>query len=115
MSIFLYIGAICCVIGLSVGQILFKLAANSMSFGQGLFHFKTLIILFFAFFLYGITSIGWVYLLQKIDLGKVYPLMALAFIFVPVGSIIFFGESFNFKYFIGVFLIISGILITINS
>lgn len=114
MNIFLYLGVIGCVIAISSGQILFKLAANKMSLGQGLFQFNTLAILFLAFFIYGITSLVWVYLLQKIDIGKVYPLMALAFIFVPVGSVIFFGESFNARYLLGVFLIVSGILFTIS-
>lgn len=115
MTFFLYLGALCCVIGLSIGQILFKYAAKSLSIGGSIFQLKTLTLLFFAFLIYGITSVGWVYILQKIDLGKVYPLMALAFIFVPLGSMLFFGESFTVRYLIGVTLIIFGILIAING
>lgn len=115
MNIFLYLGAICCVIGLSVGQILFKLSAKKLALDGNLIQFKVLMILSIAFLIYGVTSIAWVYILQKIDLGKVYPLMALAFIFVPVGSAIFFEESFTTQYMLGVFLIISGIVIAVNS
>src|SRR5690606_41278160 len=58
-----------------------------------------------AMMLYGITSVGWVWVLQRIELGRVYPLMALAFVLVPVASHFVFGERFQTQYFIGVALI----------
>ncbi len=106
--------AILCVIGLSVGQILFKISANYLSQTGNLFELKTILTLLAAFALYGITSIAWVWILQKTELGRVYPLMAFAFILVPLGSYFIFGERFHFQYFLGVALIVSGIVIAVR-
>jgi drug/metabolite transporter (DMT)-like permease len=65
--------------------------------------------------LYGITSIAWVWVLQKTDLGRVYPLMAIAFILVPIGSYLIFGERFQSQYFVGVVLIIIGVFTVLKS
>ena len=71
--------------------------------------------LFTAFALYGITTIAWVWVLQKIDLGKAYPLMAMAFVLVPIGSHFVFGERFSVQYFIGVALIMGGIVVALKG
>lgn len=107
--------AIVCVIGIAVGQILFKLSAQSLHKTGSFFDIGTLTLLFSAFFLYGLTTIAWVWVLQKAELGRVYPLMAMAFILVPIGSYLFLGERFNSQYFIGVALIAAGIVIAVRS
>ncbi|WP_426178645.1 EamA family transporter [Pseudomonas sp. TWRC1-2] len=76
---------------------------------------QTLTVLFSAFALYGLTTILWVYVLQRADLGKIYPLMALAFVIVPIGSHFVFGERFQAQYFVGVALIIGGIIVAVKS
>ena len=48
-------------------------------------------------------------------LGRVYPLMAWAFVLVPFGSHIVFGERFQPQYFIGVALIMAGIVIAVRA
>lgn len=110
-----YVIALICVVGIAAGQILFKLSAASLDKSGSIFDPKTVTTLFFAFALYGVTTIAWVWVLQKIELGKVYPLMALAFILVPIGSYLFFDERFNFQYFIGVGLIVVGIIIAVRA
>ncbi|WP_273828215.1 MULTISPECIES: EamA family transporter [Pseudomonas] len=110
-----YLIALICVLGIAAGQILFKLSASSLQKSGNFFDQTTLITLFFAFALYGITTIAWVWVLQKIELGKVYPLMALAFVLVPIGSHLFFGERFQPQYFVGVAIIISGIVIAVKA
>ena len=65
--------------------------------------------------LYAITSIAWVWVLQKTDLGRVYPLMALAFILVPLSSHMVFGERFPAHYWVGVALIAVGIVIAVRA
>lgn len=115
MSFLNYFSAILCVIGLSAGQILFKYSAKYISDGLPIYALKPLAYLLSAFILYGITSIAWVYILQKIQLGKVYPIMALAFVFVPIGSFLFFGEKFTIQYSIGVTFIVIGILVSTSS
>lgn len=110
-----YIVAVACVVGIAAGQILFKLSARSLKRTGSFFDISTLTILGSAFALYGITSLAWIWALQRIDLGRAYPLMALAFIFVPLGSHIFLGERFGRQYFVGVAVIILGILVIVSA
>ena len=110
-----YVVAILCVIGLAIGQILFKVSATSLNVTGSFFAFKTASTLLIALMLYAVTSIAWVWVLQKIALGRVYPLMALAFVLVPLGSYLVFGERFQPQYFVGVALICVGIVIAVNG
>jgi drug/metabolite transporter (DMT)-like permease len=110
-----YIVAIICVFVIALGQILFKLSADSWRHTGTIFDPKTILMLFVAFAFYGLSSIAWVWLLQKIELGRVYPLMALAFILVPIGSYLFFDERFQPQYFLGVAFIVVGIVITMKA
>jgi drug/metabolite transporter (DMT)-like permease len=110
-----YIIAILCVFGLAIGQILFKFSAASLSETGSYFSLKTATSLFLAFLIYAITSLAWVWVLQKIDLGRVYPLTALAFILVPLGSYVFFGERYQAQYLLGVLFIVFGIILAARS
>lgn len=107
-----YIVAFLCVCGLAVGQILFKLSANLFNTSDTVLSLKPMGALFSAVMLYGITSLAWVWVLQRIQLGKVYPLMALAFVFVPLASYFLFGERFSSAYYFGVLMIILGVVLT---
>ena len=104
-----------CVVGIAAGQILFKLSAISLSETGSFFTFKTALTLLAAMVLYAINSIAWVWVLQKVELGRVYPLMAIAFILVPIGSYFILGERFQLQYFVGVALIIIGIITVVKS
>ena len=106
--------AILCVLGIAIGQILFKLSANSLDQTSSFFAPKTASILLAALTLYGITTIAWIWVLQKIELGQVYPLMALAFVLVPIGSHMVLGERFQPQYFVGVALIMIGIVVAVK-
>ena len=107
--------AILCVVGLAIGQILFKLSATSWSETGSFFALKTAATLFAAMSLYAVISIAWVWVLQKSELGRVYPLMALAFVLVPLGSHFIFGERFQPQYFVGVTLIVIGIVVAVRA
>ncbi|MDD2759413.1 MAG: hypothetical protein PHH11_03850 [Methylomonas sp.] len=111
----LQIIAVICVIGLAIGQILFKVTANSLSQTGSFFAVKTAAPLLAAITLYAITTLAWVWILQKMELGKIYPLMALAFVIVPLGSHFMFGERFQPHYFMGVTLIMIGIVVTVKA
>ena len=106
--------ALLCVVGISLGQVLFKFCAESYRV-VGPFHGKTLGLFAAAMVLYGVTTLVWIWVLNRSELGKIYPLMALAFILVPVGSYFIFGERFSTQYFIGVAVIALGILLTANG
>jgi len=113
--IIVYSIAVLCVLGIAAGQILFKLSASYMHSSGTFFDPKSLIILFVALVLYGITTLAWVWVLQKLELGRAYPLMALAFVLVPIGSHFVFGERFHLQYFIGITMIMIGILVSVKS
>ena len=111
----IYLVVIICVIGIAAGQILFKLSSSAMMESGGLFTLQTLSVLVPALALYGITTLAWVWALQRIELGKAYPFMALAFVIVPIASHFIFGEKFTTQYAIGVALIVSGILFAVKG
>jgi len=110
-----YVIAFFCVVGLAIGQLLFKLSSTSLALTGTLFSVKSALPLIAAMFIYGVTSVAWVWVLQKIELGRVYPMMALAFVFVPLGSHFIFGERFQAQYFIGLVMIVVGIVIAIRG
>lgn len=89
-----YVIALLCVIGIAAGQILFKLSAITMHQAGNVFAPRGVKILLFALILYGITTLAWVWVLQKIELGHAYPLMALAFVLVPIASYFFSASVF---------------------
>lgn len=102
---------------MSIGQILFKKTALSMSSlgALGLIDgvLKAIFIpwLYMALCVYGLATIFWLYLLQRIPLTIAYPFSALAMIIVPILAIFIFGDKLSFSYWIGLFLIVSGISI----
>lgn len=110
-----YFIALICVVGIASGQILFKLSAASLKKTGTLLDPSTMLLLFSAFAFYGIMTIAWIWVLQKAELGRVYPLMALAFVIVPIGSHFVFGERFQPQYFVGVALIMVGIVVAVRS
>lgn len=110
-----YLVALLCVLGIAAGQILFKISANGLLQSGSFFSIKTLAALSAAICLYGLTTLAWVWVLQRIELGRIYPLMALAFVLVPIGSHFLFGERFQTQYLIGVALIIVGILVATKA
>ena len=110
-----YFVAILCVVGLSIGQILFKFGAVGLAQSGNFLNVKTATPIVIAMFLYLVTSLAWIWVLRKIDLGRVYPLMALAFVIVPIGSHFVFGERFQTQYFLGLTLIIAGIVVVVRT
>lgn len=111
----IYAVAFLCVLGLAMGQILFKVSALSLSAPPAMINPKAALAFFAAILIYGVTSLVWVWVLQKVELGRIYPLMALAFVLVPLGSYIFLEERFQPQYFLGVMVIVVGIVITMRS
>jgi multidrug transporter EmrE-like cation transporter len=110
-----YIFALLCIVGLAAGQILFKMSAEALSTGASPLTLRAAWPFLAAVCLYGITSVAWAWLLQRIELGRVYPLMGLAFVLVPLGSHLVFGERFPPQYFIGVVLIVIGIVVAARA
>lgn len=110
-----YLTVVLCVIGIAAGQLLFKACAMAYVASGGRLTPAVAGYMFAAMTLYGVTSLVWVLLLRHAELGRTYPFMALAFILVPLGSHLVFGERFSPAYFLGVALIMSGLLFITRS
>ena len=107
--------ALLCVCGIAVGQVLFKLGADALLGNGGRLVSRGGGIVAAALVLYAVTTLAWIWVLQRSELGKIYPLMALAFVLVPVASHFMFGESFTWRYVIGSALLVAGIVLTSSS
>jgi len=97
---------------LASGQIVFKMVARtaeSLASIAGILGLATNLWFWLAMVLYGMATLLWIFILQKIDLVQAYPFMALGFIIVPLAAVFFLGESVNVYYFVGVALILAGL------
>lgn len=110
-----YIFGIICVFGLAIGQLLFKYSAAQLASGGSFLSPRFVVYFGFASFFYGITSILWVWILRRVELGRVYPIMALAFVLVPLGSHVIFHEGFTTNYYVGVAILLTGIIVISKS
>jgi drug/metabolite transporter (DMT)-like permease len=115
MSPFIIFSTIICVIGISVGQILFKRAAllipTSPSWHDWVFNGW----LIAAVILYGMTTLGWVWILRNAQLHMAYPFMGLAFLIVPLLAWMLLGEPLHWRTLAGGFLILSGVALASAS
>lgn len=107
-----------CVVGISIGQILFKLAAKSLPKSGGTLEIALSLILN-PYLLIGLTvylaaTALWIWVLREVPLNLAYPLMALAFLFVPLLSMYLLGETFSRTSLFGGILIVSGVYIIVR-
>ena len=106
-----------CVLGISVGQIFFKLASTTL---QPAYNFKSLGNLFLnkylliSLFIYMVTTILWIWLLRLVPLRQAYPLIALAFLIVPILARVFLNEKFELRSIIGGIIIFIGVYVSVR-
>ena len=101
--------ALIIVIMISTGQILFKMAAERLRAADGQLVLPVLSIVTLSLLLYGVATLGWIWVLQSYPLSRIYPLMALSFIFVPFGGALLFGERLSLSFFAGTGLLLAGL------
>ena len=102
-----------CVIGISLGQLLFKKAAMALPATATWQHWVFNPWLIFALALYGITTLVWI--CRHVPLLLAYPFMGLAFVIVPCLGWLFLGESIQTPTILGGILIILGITIAARA
>ncbi len=94
------------------GQILFKKAGENLASSGAPFVTAFIDPIFIlAVAIYGGATMLWLYVLKNVPLTYAYSFMALTFIFVPILAMLFLGEKLTPKYFLGLGLVISGLLI----
>ena len=96
---------------LSVGQVLFKLAAMDMKNIDIPSLFQPKLIL--ALCVYAIATVFWIFVLRHTPLRIAYPFVGLAFLVVPVLSWFFMHEPINLKTIVGGAVILIGIWISV--
>jgi drug/metabolite transporter (DMT)-like permease len=64
---------------------------------------------FLGFFLYGISSIFWLFVLQKFPLSVAYPALSLTYVAIVILSVFILKEPFSALKTAGILLIILGV------
>jgi undecaprenyl phosphate-alpha-L-ara4N flippase subunit ArnE len=97
------------------GQLLFKRTAHDVADVSGMIAILGRILFdpwfIAAMILYLSATFLWIFALREIPLSSAYPFMALAFVLVPAGAVIFYGEQLDVRYFIGLALVIGGMAV----
>jgi len=103
---------------MSIGQLLFRICSSKTA-GVHLSDFPFLLLrnplFYFAIGLYGFATVIWLWLLSRYSLATAYPFAALAVAMVPILEVIFFRTHLSAGYWIGLVLIISGLIIIVKS
>jgi len=108
-------GPILCVLAISTGQILFKIASGLIDYRNPLADPKGLFVLFTALAIYAAATLLWIAMLRLAPLSRVYPIMAFSFVLVPLASMVLLKEQVAWNYWAGVALIVAGIALTSRS
>lgn len=100
-----------CVCVISTGQVLFKLASGHLDFRRPFADPRGPAILSVALVLYGMATLVWVSVLRHAPLSRIYPIMALSFVLTPLGGTLFLKEPISPTYWLGVLLILGGLVV----
>ena len=108
----------------AVGALLMKVGASSL----GVLQLSNLndVLLFFGKFLtnftimagmalYFLSAAAWLFLLTKLDISYVQPVLALTYVVTPILAIIFLNESIPPVRWIGIVIIIIGVFIVART
>src|SRR5262245_35864795 len=102
-------------IGMSAGQVLFKMAATQLNpgrqFGERLFDLGKNGYFLTALLLYAGFSVLWVWILSITPLSRAYPFVALAFVITPLLGGVFFDEAISIRLLAGLGLILCGLFL----
>jgi drug/metabolite transporter (DMT)-like permease len=102
------------VIGISVGQILFKLAAESLPSRPQVWDIALNYYTIAAIALYAAITFLWIFLLKDGGLSKTYPIMSLSFVLVPAASWAVFGETLDRVSILGLIFIVVGVVLAMR-
>ncbi|MCU4161132.1 EamA family transporter [Acidiphilium sp. AL] len=100
---------------LALGQLLFKkvgLELRGISLTDGILRILGRPAIYAAGLLYFIATVLWIWILSRVPLSRAYPYVAVGVGLVPFLSIFVFGEHVRPSFWVGVVLIMAGIIIT---
>ena len=107
-----------CVLLISAGQILFKMAAaqsNLLAQAEGSLLRYITVPFCAAMVIYAGATVLWIWILRYIPLNLGYAVYSLAFLFVPLMSYFFLGERLSWQHAAGAALIIAGVVVSTRS
>lgn len=111
MSKLLVMCTLLCVLAVSIGQLLFKKAAQAMPQTLELHTLLHNHWLLASLLLYALTTLAWVWILRSAPLQLAYPFMGLAFLIVPTLAWLFLGEPLHWRTLVGGALIMAGVIL----
>ena len=103
---------LCSVLMIAAGQVLFKLLGLRLQAGVPILEPRMLGIALGSVAIYGMATLLWIYVLKTLPLTRAYPFMALSFVLVPLGGVLFFSEAVRPMYVAGLVLIVAGVVLT---
>ena len=98
---------VCTILG-AAAQILMKIGSTHMEH-FGVMQILTNLPLFVGYALYGINTVLLMFALRDGELSKLYPIIALTYVWVTVLSMYFFQESLTFWKGAGIAIIVAGV------
>ncbi|MEO0265526.1 MAG: SMR family transporter [candidate division WOR-3 bacterium] len=108
----LYVAVIFNVLGqLSMKHSMLKLSSMEL---KGVNSFLALLFAPFTILglmLYGLSTIFWLLSLRKVELSVAYPTLSLGYVLIYVSSILLFNEPFKWVRFLGILLILIGVVL----
>jgi drug/metabolite transporter (DMT)-like permease len=118
MSLTKFFWGIACVLGISSGQIFFKLAAGNIALSRDillvLYSLVSNVYLIAGLAIYVMTTFLWIALLRVAPLKQVYPIIALSYLFVPILSRLFLSEPLEAKCILGGCIIFIGVIVSVS-
>ena len=108
----------------AVGAILMKLGAGNlgdvqlnsvtgvMDFFRG---FLTNFTIMGGMALYFLSAVTWLYLLTKLDVSYVQPILALTYVVTPILAILFLGETVPPLRWVGIVIVMAGVFIVARA
>lgn len=103
-----------CVLGICLGQILFRKGAVEIDAARVLASTLSNASLWVALVVYVAATVLWVYVLRFAPLNRVYPVFALAFILVPMLESALLSEPLRIQSLIGGVIIVVGVAIAVR-
>lgn len=103
---------------MAAGQILFKLTAvhaKGLALIPALRAMAVLPLFYTAIAVYGVATLVWLWLLSRYTLAIAYPFAVIAVIIVPILEAVFFGERTTPLYWLGMALVIAGVLVVTRA
>jgi drug/metabolite transporter (DMT)-like permease len=106
-------------VGMSGGQVLFKMAAIRYGLADGAATERILSLLHNLYFLsalalYAGFAVLWVWILSFTPLSRAYPFVALAFAVTPLLGGLLFGEAISLRLALGIVLILCGLFLVMG-